>query len=178
MTTESLPSQNLFEQVESYDWNNDQEFQGGLKAILGSATSPEQVAHLSLRARCFYYSRKFGTKVDFDGYQAWRHAQTGVINGDSTATDAPAGADHTAVAGSEADAAPAAMGNAPTPASFAEICQLIAEGKPIPGIKEIPDTVLEGSATTATKPKRRKPWEKDTPSMEGQSGGTGVQPTA
>ncbi|KAF2221478.1 hypothetical protein BDZ85DRAFT_17717 [Elsinoe ampelina] len=178
MATEALPGENLYEQVESYDWVNDQEFQGGLKAILGSATSPEQVAHLSLRARCFYYSRKFGTKVDFDGYQAWRNAQSVVSNGDSTVTDAPAGADHTTVAESETDAAPAAHGNAPTPASFAEICQLIAEGKPIPGIKEIPDTVLEGSATAATKPKRRKPWEKDTPSVEGQSGETGVQSPA
>lgn len=62
---------------------------------------------------------------------------------------------------SSAPAPAAPHGNAPTPASFAEICQLIAEGKPIPGIKEIPDTVLEGQATASTVPKRRKPWEKD-----------------
>lgn len=53
------------------------------------------------------------------------------------------------------------MGSAPPPASFAEICELIAEGKPIPGIKDIPDTVLEGQATPAQAPRRKKPWEKD-----------------
>lgn len=53
------------------------------------------------------------------------------------------------------------MGAAPPPASFAEICALIAEGKPIPGIKDIPDTVLEGQSTQSQAPRRKKPWEKD-----------------
>lgn len=53
------------------------------------------------------------------------------------------------------------MSEAPTPATFAEICEMIAQGKPIPGIKEIPDTVLEGQGTNATATRRKKPWEKD-----------------
>ena len=39
--------------------------------------------------------------------------------------------------------------------------ELIKSGKPIPGIKEVPDTVLEGQGTEATQRKRRKPWERD-----------------
>jgi len=50
----------------------------------------------------------------------------------------------------------------PTPATFAEICEMIAQGKPIPGIKEIPDTILEGQGTHASATRRKKPWEKDT----------------
>lgn len=57
MATESVGNEGLYEQVDSYDWDSDQEFQGGLNAILGSANSPEQIARLTLRARCFYYSR-------------------------------------------------------------------------------------------------------------------------
>jgi hypothetical protein len=45
--------------------------------------------------------------------------------------------------------------------SYQEIVDMIQNGKPIPGIKEIPTTVLEGQGTTATKSVRRKPWEKD-----------------
>ena len=47
------------------------------------------------------------------------------------------------------------------PSSFAHIVELITTGQPIPGIQEIPDTVLEGHDLASEKPRRRKPWEKD-----------------
>ncbi|EKG19722.1 MYB DNA-binding domain protein [Macrophomina phaseolina MS6] len=50
---------------------------------------------------------------------------------------------------------------APYPTSFAHIVELITTGQPIPGIKEIPDTVLEGQGSASTASKRKKPWEKD-----------------
>jgi hypothetical protein len=31
----------------------------------------------------------------------------------------------------------------------------------VPGIKEIPPTVLEGQGTQSSAPRRKKPWEKD-----------------
>ena len=50
---------------------------------------------------------------------------------------------------------------APYPTSFSQIVELITSGEPIPGIKEVPDTVLEGQASQPTTAKRKKPWEKD-----------------
>jgi guanyl-specific ribonuclease Sa len=47
------------------------------------------------------------------------------------------------------------------PSSFAHIVELITTGQPIPGIQQIPDTILAGYDTPSTKPKRRKPWEKE-----------------
>ena len=47
----------LFTQIEEYPWKSDEEFQSGLQAILGTSSSPEQVEQLTLRAKCFYYSR-------------------------------------------------------------------------------------------------------------------------
>lgn len=38
---------------------------------------------------------------------------------------------------------------------------MIQSGKPVPGIKDIPDTVLAGQGTSSTATTRRKPWEKD-----------------
>ena len=50
----------------------------------------------------------------------------------------------------------------PYPTSFAEIVDLITQNKPIPGIEEIPTTVLElGSSKQDRTSRRRKPWEKD-----------------
>lgn len=48
---------------------------------------------------------------------------------------------------------------APYPTSFAHVVELITSGKPIPGIKEIPDTVLVGQETKSNHEKRKKPWE-------------------
>ncbi len=45
--------------------------------------------------------------------------------------------------------------------SYQEVVELIQSGKPIPGIKEIPNTVLDGQGTQSTQPRRRKPWEKE-----------------
>jgi len=47
----------LFQQLDSYPWDSDEEFQSGLHAILGPHPAPEQAEPLTLRARCFYYSR-------------------------------------------------------------------------------------------------------------------------
>lgn len=47
----------VFESLEGYNWDDDAEFQSGLSAILGSDSSPEQASELTLRARCFYYAR-------------------------------------------------------------------------------------------------------------------------
>lgn len=52
-------------------------------------------------------------------------------------------------------------GAAPYPPTFAEIVELITSGKPIPGIKEIPQTLLTDQASQPTASKRRKPWETD-----------------
>lgn len=47
----------LFEQLERYPWESDEEFKSGLNAILGSNVSPEESEELTLRARTFYYAR-------------------------------------------------------------------------------------------------------------------------
>ena len=149
----------LYHQLDEYPWDEDQEFQGGLRAILGSVQDPAQVEHLTLRARCYYYARKTGTPVDFDGYKQWVESlsgglQSNGINSGYVATPSEQ------VLLAESGSGMGGMSDAPKPASFAEICDMIAEGKPIPGIKEIPDTVLEGQASDSQTQKRKKPWEK------------------
>ncbi|GAB7354428.1 hypothetical protein MBLNU459_g4919t1 [Dothideomycetes sp. NU459] len=152
----------LYQRLDDYDWDSDKEFQGGLRAILGSAATPDQIAHLTTRAKCYYFARKFKSTVDFQGYLAWSKAQQDMLNGApllhtgvDTTTEGP---DSLAPAASQTAAT---LGNAPPPASFAEICELIAAGKPIPGIKDIPDTVLEGQGTHSHANARKKPWETD-----------------
>ncbi|KAF2145887.1 uncharacterized protein K452DRAFT_324013 [Aplosporella prunicola CBS 121167] len=179
------PSSSIYAQVDSYPWDTDAEFQGGLSAILGSNPPSDRAAELTLRARCFYYSRKFNASVDFDAYKAYR-ASIGApppslaANGPATAPATTSTLPDPAPASSSAPTAPATVSavtapsaaasatasaavppDAPYPTSFAHIVELITTGQPIPGIKEIPDTVLAGQGTAPTASKRRKPWERD-----------------
>ncbi|OJD29528.1 myb dna-binding domain protein [Diplodia corticola] len=184
----------IYAQVDNYPWDTDAEFQSGLGAILGSTASSEQAVELALRARCFYYSRKFNTAVDFDAYKAYRAnvpspsavpttAPNGLNpvdllpatpspsqtpppppphGGGATSSSASASAPPTsAPATTTTSAAEGQQQEAPYPTSFAHIVELITTGQPIPGIKEIPDTVLEGQGTAPAASKRKKPWEKD-----------------
>ncbi|CAD0056781.1 unnamed protein product [Aureobasidium pullulans] len=151
--TETQPSSDataVFQKLDDYGWDNDNEFQTALASILRSASTPEQTAHLTIRARCYYYTRKFKTPVNFEAYQTWLRSKQQAGSEPPSQSNMSSEATH-----------PSAMGEAPPPASFAEICELIAAGKPIPGIKDIPDTILEGQGTQAQAPRRKKPWEKD-----------------
>ncbi|CCG80568.1 Putative uncharacterized protein [Taphrina deformans PYCC 5710] len=56
---------------------------------------------------------------------------------------------------------PEADADIPYPASFAEIVDLISSGKPIPGIKLIPDKIADGEVSVSTSEVRTKPWESD-----------------
>lgn len=47
----------------------------------------------------------------------------------------------------------------PYPQSFSHLVELIRTGQPIPGIREVPNTLLTGQGSKAVESKRRKPWE-------------------
>ncbi|USP80734.1 hypothetical protein yc1106_08008 [Curvularia clavata] len=181
VTTDGL--NDVYEALESYNWDDDVEFQAGLQAIIGSNSTPEQTTELALRARCFYYARKYNKNIDFDAYKTYRSARnrppptppsstnvlaTSVVdqelaqsNDPKTTSNATAPAPTTEPSGILPSPPNATEPPAPYPTSFAHIVDLITSGKPVPGIKEIPPTVLEGQGTQATKPTRKKPWEKD-----------------
>ena len=151
----------------------------------------EDHATTVLQAKCFYFTRKHNlSPIDPTEYSTWleAHPQAGVVNGlgqpnftsaESAQTDAmelaearmagnptpkPREVDITkdappippATASTNAEQQP------PYPSSFSEIVDLITQNKPIPGIEDVPDTVLElGSSKTDRTPRRKKPWEAD-----------------
>ncbi|RQM04749.1 hypothetical protein DH86_00004059 [Scytalidium sp. 3C] len=182
MTTETNSSSDnadIFNQLDTYPWDTDNEFQIGLSAILGSTSSPSQVRDLTLRARCFYLSRKKSVPIDFDAYKAHflsKYPDDTLVKGDSAPqstsqslenSNRQAKPDDASANPTEGDAA---SKDAPYPSSFAEIVALITAGKPIPGIREIPPTVLEDQATKPAASKRRKPWEKESEDVNVEEG--------
>ncbi|KAJ0167297.1 hypothetical protein CTA2_3362, partial [Colletotrichum tanaceti] len=59
------------------------------------------------------------------------------------------------------------------PIGFAQMLEMIQKGIPIPGIKQIPDTVVRDSSVKpfGKRAAPRKPWEKDSPTAESSSDG-------
>ncbi|KAL8652443.1 MAG: hypothetical protein Q9226_004271 [Calogaya cf. arnoldii] len=163
-SSSAVPETSVFEQVESYPFSTDPEFQTGLSTILSSnpAQDPE---HLTLRARCFYFARKHRTTIDFECYKRWR-SEKGLPSA-ALGRIGPVPENQIngiAQEGGKADVNPEQERNepaAPYPSSFSQIVDLITKGEPIPGIKEVPDTLLVGQESLPATAKRKKPWEKD-----------------
>jgi hypothetical protein len=162
--------------------------QGGLSAILGSTTDPSQIQELTLRAQVFYLSRKKSIPIDFDAYKTYLSSKSlqnppFISNSTSISSEAPLPPPHqvqpseppsSTTQANESSTAPSEKPlQAPYPPTFAEIVQLITTGAPIPGIKDIPPTLLTDKATKPMASKRRKPWETDVPEevIEGKEGG-------
>ena len=110
------------------------------------------------------FSSKNNTSIDFNAYQSWRSQKfSSYAKGKSVITSTSNGPQRLVSAShSEINLNLERIETvAPYPISFSQIVELITSGGPIPGIKEVPDTVLEGQASLPTTVKRRKPWEKD-----------------
>ncbi|KAJ5698264.1 hypothetical protein N7462_000269 [Penicillium macrosclerotiorum] len=182
--TQPTQSPSSFEQLHAYPFHTDAEFAKGLAIILGHAEVPASAEEISrdddlvIQAKCFFYSRKenLSPPIDFTAYKAWL---TALKPPEASGLD-PAGtlsqpsdkayADETAMA-SSTEAPP--LSEPAYPSSFAHIVELITTGQPIPGIQEIPNTVLTGHDISSEKPRRRKPWEKDddaAPTLQESSG--------
>ncbi|KAF9154438.1 hypothetical protein BG015_000912 [Linnemannia schmuckeri] len=169
METSSVQQQEqLFQKFESYDFETDANFQAGLKSIIGNNQdkSAQEQKDAVEKAKYFYYSR-FVQNFDYNQYRAWRQlkaatstAQDGQQEGSlaPSSTTAAAIANETVAKESQSSSTTAAD---PTyPKSFQEICELIASGKPIPGIRQIPNNLAEGTPSEAKLAPKLKPWEK------------------
>ena len=108
--------------------------------------------------------RKFGPQIDAPGYRQWReqhhypplsHESVEVKAEQQLEPNIESVKPLLQIVAPNDPGAEAA----PYPSSFNHIVELITSGAPIPGIKEIPDTILEGQASEPTKLVRQKPWE-------------------
>ncbi|EPQ65943.1 Bgt-4540 [Blumeria graminis f. sp. tritici] len=184
----------VYQKLREYEWDKDREFQDGLSAILGSETVSTRVQDLTLRAQCFYFTRKTSIPVSFDQYKSYLLEEGDLSDTvpSSTANNNPKlqPADSLCLSSIDAENSDglvptnlptqhhsdlsherASMESAPYPSTFEEIIALIMSGASIPGIRDIPSTVVPEQASLSTIPKRMKPWQKKM-STELTTGGT------
>lgn len=186
------PTEELtYTQLTTYPFFADNEFLAGLSAILGhpdQPATPEELrenSQLVLQARCFYLTRRFGIDPPIDPakYLEWTQSSRGAQTATQEDSDRPQLSSSTATAAADLNIPQTQeqpqqqpqQQDPPYPTSFAAIVDLITRNEPIPGIEEIPTTVLEpGTSKIDKTPRRKKPWEKDD---ESDNGNTAAQDT-
>ncbi|OAP57730.1 hypothetical protein AYL99_08468 [Fonsecaea erecta] len=178
----------IYTQLSRYPFSTDAEYQAGLATILGHQDTPatpeelDEKSDLVLQAQCFYFSRRFHITppVVPQAYSTWLQSQPhphphtqlfqphsqperSTSTPSSPPQDLPPTAAPTSATTDTTAASPVgAAEDPPYPTSFAAIVDLITRNIPVPGIEEIPPTVLEpGSSKIDRTPRRKKPWEKD-----------------
>ncbi|KAG5995890.1 hypothetical protein E4U52_007654 [Claviceps spartinae] len=166
-----------------------------------SSSAKGSPADMAIHARIFYYAQRIGVQIDFARYTAWlarnsHHIPPQVLpdeylaspssSSSSSSSSKTTGAATTATetllpwqqAAPKADlyvdrraGAEAAAGEPSYPVGFAEMLQLLSEGKEIPGIRQIPNTVARDASVKpiGARTAPRKPWEKETAQQSAES---------
>lgn len=145
----------------NYDWESFEEFQQGLSEILdnhlealrdqdASVTSIPAAERQQLvdQAKSFFFCTKTGHILNLDEYYAWKRSNHSKIQEITHEEDEGS----TSVSANSEEA--------PYSTNYQQLVELIVSGKPVPGIKTIPDTVLAEQKSQSTAAARPKPWAK------------------
>ncbi|ODV86953.1 hypothetical protein CANARDRAFT_27295 [[Candida] arabinofermentans NRRL YB-2248] len=169
---DQLNQESVYQEFHNYDFQSDEQYQNGLVEVMKQylmiqSETDEKIrkdldeskfdfdkisapvkTQLQTQAKVFFFCSKTGNILDLEDYEKWAKTYeekktlkaAEVENTDST--DGP-----------------------PYSSNYEELVDLIVNNKPIPGIKQIPDIVLDPSkASKATLTERKKPWEVEKPS--------------
>jgi hypothetical protein len=115
---------------------------------------------MAIHARIFYYAQRIGVNIDFGSYKSWLTSKTNYQPPDVLPEEYRQHTEANATSASALDwqkaapktdlyidrkaaAAQSSSEDQPNyPMGFAEMIKLIQEGKPVPGIRQIPNTII------------------------------------
>ncbi|KAL7963573.1 hypothetical protein V8C34DRAFT_265990 [Trichoderma compactum] len=187
----------IFNAFDAYPWTKDSAFLSGLRAILGAPNSSDpqgSLRDIATHARIFYYAQRIGVQIDFSAYHAWLaqnpdrqppHIIPQEYEQPSSSSPSSSSATPWQQAAPKADLyvdrsaqSHSGEGEPSYPLGFAEMIKLLQEGKPIPGIRQIPNTIERDPTVkpVGSRPVPRKPWEKEA-SANVEAGAGGVENT-
>lgn len=146
--------ESVYLRFNSYDFEADERFQGGVKG-LKSSSSTEETKLLDLKL--FFYNR-FVEPIDRTSYKQWSSVSPLVTPVDCgaeqlnqrTLPDSEIITNQTAGVSAETEV---------KQLSFAEVMQLVQEGKEVPGTKKLDVKPTNQSPSPSQMERRLKPWE-------------------
>ncbi|KAK6200150.1 uncharacterized protein RJT21DRAFT_121045 [Scheffersomyces amazonensis] len=161
------PQEEVYKEFLNYDWDSFSDFQDGLKQILdnyldnlkeqdASITSIPALDKQQLidQAKSFFYCSHSGNILNLDDYLQWKLHNGDKYDKNKKITELDSAEDESLQQSSSSSSDP------PYSSNYQELVELIISGKPVPGIKQIPDTVLTEESSKSQASQRVKPWEK------------------
>ncbi|KAI7894291.1 uncharacterized protein EV154DRAFT_499144 [Mucor mucedo] len=124
-----------FEAFDQYDFDKDVQFQSGIASLLNNKQANE--AELLEKAKLFYYT-KCVQGFDVEAYTSWKSEKQEPVVEQATKEET----------------------DKPPRFTFQELVDMIEKGIEIPGIKQIPNVLNEGTPSEAKMTARPKPWER------------------
>ncbi|KAK3315137.1 hypothetical protein B0H66DRAFT_564612 [Apodospora peruviana] len=181
-----------FKKFDAYPWGRDRPFLQGLVAMLGPLQpgfDREKALGISLQARIWWYKSRLDVEIDRAAYEAYLAAADPSAHlcpdpsllikvGDiqqrmASATAAPAlpswqlqapkvDPNKKADDGASSHDGKGGGQDAPYPDHFQAIIEAVTTGKPVPGVREIPNIVVRPAGITPVGKMQapQKPWEK------------------
>lgn len=163
------------EQVETYreflnfDWDSFDEFHSGLNEILDNylnnlkeqdptvTSIPEsQKEQLVRQAKSFFYCTKTGNILSLEDFDAWRVQEDSQYDTRNREKDQNEKEEEKEL---QVDYDVPQDEEGQPRLSYQELVDRITTGKPIPGIKQIPDVILPERSSVSIAAQRPKPWE-------------------
>lgn len=183
----SNPQEQVYIEFLNYDWEKSEDFQKHLKelglaaGVTSNSTSAADSNQLIEQAKSFFFCQETGHILSLDDYEDWklhngdkydRNAKIIEIaededlksNNDKASKETSSSARATNIeesgqANSSNGDENGEDGEPPYSSNYQNLVELIMTGKPVPGIKEIPDTVLRDQGSVSHEQQRKKPWE-------------------
>lgn len=159
----SNPQEEVYIDYLNYEWDSFDEFQQGLKDILDnylesmkesdpSVTSIPALDKQQLidQAKSFFYCSHTGNILNLDDFNQWKLHNGDKYDKNKKIVEIP----------NEEEEEPQLL-EPPYSSNYQNLVELIVSGKPVPGIKQIPDTVLTDQSSKSDAKQRVKPWEKN-----------------
>lgn len=160
------PQEEVYKEYLNYDWDSFKEFQDGLTEILEnhlsslkeqdpSVTSIPALDKQQLidQAKCFFYCTQTDNILSLDDYNEWKIHNGDKYNKNKKITEVTDEEENSKDDKKE-DTEP------PYSSNYQKLVELIVSGQPVPGIKQIPDTVVPEQSSRQEAKQRVKPWEK------------------
>lgn len=154
--------ESVYKQFYSYDFDSDTDYQNGLQQVYqqylvmqsdsdleikkdlsngifdSSKIKAKDLEMLQLQAKIFFFCSQTGNILEIDDYQKWLKTKKESLKHDITEEE-----------------------DLPYSSNYEQLVDLIVNNKPVPGIKQIPKTLLDPeTADESSLQPRRKPWEK------------------
>ncbi|KAI3402728.2 hypothetical protein KGF56_004402 [Candida oxycetoniae] len=154
------PQDHVYQEFLNYSWEDCTEYQKYLKELQQSEVAEAELSQLIDQAKSFFFCQKTGHILNLEEFEDWKlHNDDKEESKSEKDTNRLVESD-TSVSTNNVETKVGDDDDPPYSSNYHNLIELIMSGKPVPGIKPIPDVVLKDQGSISHQSQRTKPWER------------------